>query len=57
MHGGPQAEMAYRKCDLFKKNVTNLESATNPHIPEIIPKSIIVNYYLKGKKIFRELIE
>lgn len=54
-----QARMAYRKMrPLFKqKRRTNLESATNPHIPEIIPKSIIVNYYLKGKKIFRELIE
>lgn len=52
-----KARIAYRKMrPRFKqKRLANLQSAINPHIPEITPKSIIVNYYLRGKRSFVDL--
>ncbi len=52
-----RARIAYQKMrPKFKqKRLNNLQASTHDAIPEIIDKSIILNYYLKGKKKFSEL--
>ena len=38
--------------DFKKKRIENLNLLTNELIPEILQESIVINYFLKGKKIF-----
>lgn len=44
------------KTDFAAKRLENLQNTTGQSIPEIYPKSIVIQYYLRGKKRFCDLL-
>jgi hypothetical protein len=43
------------KNDFLPQRKENLEKQTNPQIPEISSRSIILNYYFEGRKKYSQL--